>query len=206
MTQDSNVVRLFVAIELPDGVRSALSQVQAYMRERSALQKLRWVKPEGVHLTLKFLGEVADSQQTAIEDALDAAVAEIPTFELTLGKLGKFGGRQNPRILWVDVDGDEEALEALGALHSQIEGAMAKLGFPPEGRAFAPHLTLARVPQERGSEVARPLTRAIDECAPPEGVITVDDIVLMRSDLGPGGANYTPLHRVPLGEREGYPV
>jgi 2'-5' RNA ligase len=205
MTQEP-VIRLFVAIELPDGVRYALSQVQAYMQERTALQKLRWVKPEGIHLTLKFLGEVALAQQAEIEEALDEAVAEIPSFELALGKLGKFGGRQSPRVLWTDVNGDEEALEALSSLHGQIESAMAKLGFPPDGRAFAPHLTLARVPQEKGGEVARPLTQAIDECEPPEGVIPVNDIVLMKSDLGPGGAKYTPLHRVPLGEAQGYPV
>jgi RNA 2',3'-cyclic 3'-phosphodiesterase len=117
-------LRLFVAIELPANVLDALNRVQHNLQRDPALARLRWTRPEGIHLTLKFLGETPAARQKDIESAVGRAAHGIQPFDLHLGKLGKFGTRQNPRVLWIDVEGETEPL---GRLQSQTERELAKL-------------------------------------------------------------------------------
>ena len=194
MSDGQSQIRLFVAIELPAGVRQRLADVANELRAQG-LERLRWVKPENIHITLKFLGETPADRQPQIEDALRAAAEGVASHELTLGALGKFGGRQNPRVLWVDVRGDVDALKAL---QKRVDGKIATLGFPADDRPFAAHLTLARVPQDLAKKVARPLTDAIDAVKVPDPPIPVREVVLMRSELRPGGPVYTRLFGVEL--------
>jgi len=189
-------LRLFVAIELPGEVRSVLSKMQHDLQRDAALARLRWVRPEGIHLTLKFLGAVPAEKRGDIEAAVQRAVAGIPPFELRLGKLGTFGSKRAPRVLWVDVAGDTETLARLQA---QVDRELAPLGFPAEGRAFAQHLTLARVPAEHASETGGPLADVVANHEPPRGTIAAKALALMKSDLRPSGALYTQLLAAPLG-------
>lgn len=186
-------LRLFVAIELGAEVCRALGALQRELRNRG-LDRLRWVRPEGIHLTLKFLGETPADRLPAIEAALEPAVAGVPPHELFLGRLGTFGGR-NPRVVWVSVEGKVEPLKRL---HEQVEAAMGELGFPPEDREFRPHLTLARVRPEGARQVARALVEAVGSVAVPAIPIVVRELSLMQSRLGPGGAVYTRLNAYPL--------
>jgi 2'-5' RNA ligase len=197
VTDAPRFLRLFVAIELPDEVRMALGRIEDELRPRG-LDSLRWVRPESIHITLKFLGETPAERRPDIEDALSAAAHGVAPHELTLGKLGKFGGRQSPRVLWVDVGGDVEALQAL---QKRVDEKVAPLGFPPEERPFAAHLTLARVPQDVAKQVARPLTDAVDTVKVPDLPIPVREVALMRSELRREGAVYTRLCAVELGQR-----
>jgi 2'-5' RNA ligase len=187
--------RLFVAIELPEGVLRALAEVQERLRERS-LDGLRWVRPEGIHLTLKFLGETPAEKLPDIERALEQAVRGIGPHRLALGRLGTFGSRGAPRVLWVDLAGD---VETLGALQEGVERALSPLGFPRDERRFSPHLTLARIRPEDAREVARPLSEAVATVRPPEAQLPVTELSLMRSELRHGGAVYTRLRSVGLG-------
>ena len=186
-------VRLFVAVELPPPVTAALGELQAELRRRG-LSALRWVRPEGIHLTLKFLGEVPARQVTSVLDALASAVQGIGPHDLSLGRLGTFGGR-SPRVLWIALEG---GVETLGRLQEQVEQRLVALGFPPEERAFSPHLTLARVRPENAREVARPLAAAVPAVNAPPAEIPVREVSLMRSQLKPGGAVYTRLEAFPL--------
>ncbi|HEU4759114.1 MAG TPA: RNA 2',3'-cyclic phosphodiesterase, partial [Dehalococcoidia bacterium] len=135
------ILRLFVAVELGEGVRRALAALQDDLRRRG-LTDLRWVRPEGIHLTLKFLGETPTEKVADIQEALAAEVAGVAPHWLRLGKLGTFGDRRGPQVLWVDLEGD---VSRLAQLQRRIDQALAPLGFPRERREFAPHLTLARV-------------------------------------------------------------
>ncbi len=194
MSDGPDVLRLFVAVELPANVRKRLADVASELRGMG-LERLRWVKPENIHITLKFLGETPAERRPEIEDALRAAADGVASHELTLGELGKFGGRRNPRVLWVDVRGDVDALKAL---QKRVDEEIAPLGFPRDERPFAAHLTLARVPQELAKQVARPLSEAIEAVKVSEAAIPVREVVLMSSDLRPDGPVYTRLCGVEL--------
>ncbi len=197
MSDEPSVIRLFVAIELPASVRQRLADVANELRGMG-LERLRWARTENIHITLKFLGETPADRQPQIEDALRTAAEGVASHELTLGELGKFGGRQNPRVLWVDVRGDVDALKAL---QKRVDARIAALGFPADERPFAAHLTLARVPQGLAKKVARPLTEAIDVVKVPDPPIPVREIVLMRSELRREGPLYTRLFGVELSNR-----
>ena len=194
MSDEPSILRLFIAVELPANVRQHLAGVADDLRGMG-LERLRWVRPENIHITLKFLGETPAERQPQIEDALRAAAEGVAPHELTLGELGKFGGRQNPRVLWVDVRGD---LDALKALHKRVDARIVPLGFPADERPFAAHLTLARVPQDLAKKVARPLAEAIDAVKVPDPPIPVRQVVLMRSELRQEGPVYTRLCGVDL--------
>jgi 2'-5' RNA ligase len=185
----NNMLRLFVAIELPPAVREALRSAQVGLKE--ARLPVRWVNPEGAHLTLKFLGPTRPEQVPAISAALaDAARAHRP-FELETAGLGCFPDVRAPRVVWL---GLADAVQALGALRDDVERLIAPLGFPTEQRPFSPHLTLGRTSKDATrQDVARigPLITATH--VPPAIHWRVGSISLMRADLGPAGPRYTRL-------------
>ena len=194
-------LRLFVACELPPEALDALGRIQAELRERGA-GRLRWVRPEGIHLTLKFLGAVAPDRAQRVADALAAAIVEPFTLALRFDRLGSFGGRMRLRVVWVGLAGDVEELAALAAT---VEKALGPLGFPRDSRPFAPHLTLARVPDEVGIEERSRLADLVaaytlPEIACPSGPgLTVSEVSLMQSFLLPGGARYEQRAAFPVG-------
>jgi 2'-5' RNA ligase len=189
-------LRLFVACELPAEMKAALASLQEALRKKGA-PRLRWVRPEGIHLTLKFLGAVPQEKVAAICEALAPTVQGIPPLALSLAEVGTFGGRRGARVLWVGMQGD---LEPLACLQQRVEEALEPLGFPPEHRPFSPHLTLARVPDRAGSDERQnvwELAKTVK--APPAAAVTISQLSLMRSILGPGGAVYERVAAFPLG-------
>src|SRR3970040_1317703 len=132
LEREDERLRLFVAIDLPEYVRESLGRLQAGLR-RHDLPGLRWTRPEGVHLTLKFLGGTPATSLAAIEGALARAVRGIASFRLALGAPGTFGGRRGPRVLWVDVEGE---LQPLLRLQAGGERGLAAVGFEPGERGF----------------------------------------------------------------------
>jgi 2'-5' RNA ligase len=194
-------MRLFVAIELPAEWLRVLDGTQAELR--SAIEKrggpaLRWVRPESTHLTLKFLGEVAATKLELIQSAL-ASATEVPLdFSLSMGRVSFFADRRGPRVVWVGLD--DQTVPDLTKLYDvaeRIETWMAAAGFPREGR-FAPHLTLARLPEtlsrEQRAVVAEAVVSMPPRQAPP---MRVGAVRLIRSHLGRGGARYEPLAAFP---------
>ena len=189
-------VRCFVAIELPAEARQCIGGLVAGLRE-AGVRGLRPVNAQGVHLTLKFLGDVSMSTVGDVSAALEGAAAEARPFDLELRGVGGFPDLRRPRVLWVGIGGD---LEALQRLYEAVEEALAPLGFPPEGRTFTPHLTLARLrdgtsPQERARAAARLTSLAWEEGA----AVPVGGVSLMRSMLRPGGAVYGRLQWAGVG-------
>ena len=193
---DEATLRLFVACELPPEMKTALASLQEALRKKGA-PRVRWVRPEGIHLTLKFLGAVPQENVAAIRDALAPTVQGIPPLALSLADVGTFGDRRGPRVLWVGMQGD---LEPLGRLQQRVDKALEPLGFPPERRAFSPHLTLARVPDRMGRDERQPLRELAKATPVPSApAVTIRELSLMRSILGPGGAVYERLAAFPLG-------
>jgi 2'-5' RNA ligase len=187
-------MRLFVACELPSATRAALAEVQSQLRARGAAE-VRWVHPEGMHLTLKFLGEVPAAKVGAIEEALAGAVEGPLEMRLTFPTLGAFGGPTRLRVLWVGVEGDAPRLVELAR---GVEKALAPLGFPPERRPYSPHLTLARVSDRASPEQRQRLAELVAAFPmPPVPDALVREVSLMRSFLEPGGARYRRLAAFP---------
>src|SRR5947207_10970042 len=144
-------MRCFIAIDLPPDIKAEISRQQAALRAALAQapardQKINWTRPDGIHLTLKFLGET--DRVNEVTEALQG-IGPFEKFSVEVKGFGFFPDARRPRVLWTGID----APPALGELASRVETAMEKMGFPPEGRAFAPHLTLARF-KSPGSEPA----------------------------------------------------
>ncbi|MCS7261151.1 MAG: RNA 2',3'-cyclic phosphodiesterase, partial [Anaerolineae bacterium] len=191
------VIRSFVALELNAAARHALTILQRDLAARMPPQSIRWVAPESLHVTLQFLGEVPAEKIAPIIEALRCVCTDIPAFSFDLVSLGVFPNPRRPRIVWVGV---HEPQGVLATLHQKIGQALSPLGFPPEERAFTPHLTVGRAArhaspadlQKVGEQIAK-LDVGLIETVP------VEHIVLMKSDLRPDGAVYTPQAVLRLG-------
>ena len=191
-------IRTFIAVELDAPMRDALAGLQEHIR-RALDPPMRWVKPEGMHLTLKFLGQTPEDLVPSIADALDAAARRSRPFTIELGEPGGFPNIRRPRVLWAAVRGD---LDALADLRQNVEEMVAPLGFPTEDRAFRPHLTLGRASGD--VRIAPERWEAADLKADAAGQ-TVRHVALVKSDLGPGGARYTRLHAAALESQSSAP-
>jgi 2'-5' RNA ligase len=191
-------LRLFVACELPDAVRDGLRRVQSDLR-RDDRAGLRWVRPEGIHLTLKFLGGVAEERLGDVRSALAAAIGpfELHVRPATVGSFPASGmaGGARLRVVWVGLAGD---VEGLAALAGQVDGALAPLGFPRERRPFAAHLTLARVPDGASAAQRRVLSERVAAYRMPDlPSMRLTKVALVRSILSPGGSVYERLAEFP---------
>jgi 2'-5' RNA ligase len=187
-------IRTFVAIELAPAILERLGDLQSRMQQDLPPKLLRWVRPEGIHLTLVFLGEIQVEQADRVAEALRQACAGHGPFSVSIAGMGCFPNTRRPRVVWVGVD---EPSGALARLQRDIEGALEPLGFPPEGRRFSPHLTLGRV-KGGGRQALEALGTYVEQAKVRVGEMRVEAVHLMRSDLQPGGAVYTELAVVAL--------
>jgi RNA 2',3'-cyclic 3'-phosphodiesterase len=187
-------VRLFIALNLPDDVRTALHEATAPLRE-AAPRAVAWVRPEGVHLTLKFLGDVEEPRVAHVEAALRRVAAAHAVVRVAIGGVGAFPSLARPRVVWAGV----EASPRLELLQHDVEAACAALGFEVEGRAFRPHVTLGRVRPNASAEPLRALAVAASRCDPRADVM-VPTLDLMASTLMAGGARHDAVARLPFRE------
>jgi 2'-5' RNA ligase len=177
-------VRAFIALELDPRLRAALGELQRQLRPR--LGSIRLVRPEGIHLTLRFLGAAGPAQIETLRPRLATAAAACPPTEAETAGLGLFPERGSPRVLWLGFALDRPVLE----LQRECERAARAAGFEPEERSFRAHLTLGRW-RERAPRPELP--------AASFGKTRLETLVLYRSELRPEGAVYTPLARFELG-------
>jgi 2'-5' RNA ligase len=183
-------VRLFVAVPLPTVLQQAIHRAIAPLR--TAGLAVKWVDPESVHLTLKFLGEVPADRLGDLAAALDRACAGARPFSMTVGGFGGFPTAARARVLWIGC----EPVPPLELLQDAVEREYAALGFPVEGRPFRPHLTLGRARKEARSGV-RGAESLLASLAFADAV-TVETVTLLESTLTPGGARYAARHVVSL--------
>ncbi len=191
-------LRVFIALELPSTVVVRLGDIQRDCRQRLPGSMLRWAAPHGIHLTLRFLGEVAASRRRDLEALLtDVAGRSAGTCPLSLGGYGVFpGGRGAPRVLYVGVKSDDGSL---GRVAKTLDDRLEAVGWPPEGRLFHPHLTLARVNSGLRPAEVEGLRQGIAELPAFEPLsFRGERLELMRSELASGGSRYTRLSAAAL--------
>lgn len=184
-------MRTFIANELSEELREELGLLQDHLRSQMPRGSVRWVRLEGIHLTLKFLGDTPLEQVDQVKAALAEAAAQSSPFRITLRGLGCFPNTRRPRVIWV---GLEEPSGALQRLRDAVEARVAPVGFPTEGRKFSPHLTLGRVQRHASSSEVREIgERVAASTTGLVGEMEVSTVSYIRSDLKPSGAVYTTL-------------
>jgi len=192
------LIRAFIAIELDDATRRALGSLQSKLKSELGTNAVRWVAPQNIHLTLKFLGDVdamRDSVPTLERAVADACIGIAP-FVLRLSGVGAFPNVTRPNNIWVGAHGDVEIATTLA---KKIEDSYLVLGFPRESREFDPHLTLGRVKREAGTRERTEIAQMIATAPTRElGQYRVDHVSLMKSELKPGGSVYSRLFTVKL--------
>jgi RNA 2',3'-cyclic 3'-phosphodiesterase len=190
-------MRLFVAADLPPDLRRSIGGLQDALKGMPL--PVRWVRPEGIHLTLKFLGEVAESRLEEVRTVLARAGAGLRPFRLETGRAVPFPARGAPRLFWIEMHGDVVAAQRLA---SAIDAATAGIGVPRETREFRPHLTLGRVKGPVRGEWREALARA---SAPDSDGFDVTEYVLFESRPRSGGSIYTAQASYPLGGGDASP-
>jgi 2'-5' RNA ligase len=187
-------IRCFIAIEIPLTIQLAIRRSTANLQKELG-RLVRWTPAENLHLTLKFLGDIPPTQADDLTRLLPAEAGITPAFDLHVQGFGSFPNFKMARILWVGT----QAETGLDALYKGVESVCARLGFPPESRAFSPHLTIARVKQNASSDERNKIRQALESTKIDLlGTARVDSVHLVKSDLKPAGAVYTKLFSSPL--------
>ena len=188
-------IRSFIAIELPDGLKQELSQLQSKLKAGKQ-PGVKWADPYGIHLTLKFLGNISIDKTGEITRVIEEAAKGTVPFHLEVKQLGGFPNLRRVQVVWVGISGEADKLNQL---QQRIESNLAKLGFTPESRSFTPHLTLARVRDQASLDERQRLGQLIAstrfESAHGIEVATVN---LMKSQLTREGAIYSRISSVKL--------
>ena len=189
-----SLLRAFIAVEIPAELREAVSTKTAELRNGIG-SLVRWVSPENMHLTLKFLGDVSPSNIDMLSQLIRAEADVFNCFDLHLGGLGSFPSLKRPRVIYIGI----KAPPALEALQRGIESASRRIGYESEERGFSPHLTIGRVRQNVIATEQQAIRRALEETKIDSlGTARVDLVHLYKSDLKPTGSVYTRLYSAPL--------
>ncbi len=179
-------IRSFIAIELSPALRQHIEKIQNELKRATA--DVRWVRSEGIHLTLKFLGAIDEERVDAIGDTVEGCLADKTIFTLTVGSLGAFPNREHPKVIWLGIEDERGVLQKV---QQTIDRRLTTLGFTAEKRTFSPHLTLGRIKSPKGKRTVSQRLATMGECAC--GTFDVKEIFLFKSDLTPSGAVYTKL-------------
>lgn len=186
---DDNRIRSFVAVDVTAQVRAALTVVVEELKEVRA--DIRWMRPEAMHATLKFLGGVDRPRLERVRAAVEAAAGARPAMQLRTARLGAFPSWRRARVLWAGLHG-----AGLTELAADFDAALVPLGFAAEQRAFTPHITLGRVRSQRGwPDVERAAKPHLEDDF---GSSDVACVTIYRTTLRPEGSVYTPLWTIPL--------
>ena len=193
----NDTIRTFVAIELDDEVKRHITAAIDELRHRQ-IDSLRLVRPEGVHLTLKFLGDIDAARVPQIAEAMTTVAAWHEPFSLTLGTPGAFPSATRARVLWLGVEG---RLQRLRLLQADMDEALTEIGFPAERHSFNPHLTIGRIHHRApGTDRHRAADALTALPTPADQAIAVNGISLMKSTLRPDGTVHERIAYKPLSD------
>ena len=194
-TSNNLKIRSFIALPIPDPVRDVLQGTIKTLDDGIG-ERIRWVRPEGIHLTLKFMGDIDVTVINKLLSLLPAVANGFTPFELTMAELGCFPNNRRPRVLWAGVKGN---LSVLRDLHIAIDNLVGDVGLPREQREFSPHLTLGRVNRNLSESHIRQIGRLVDTTDLPDNPSWTNQTVdLMRTELDPAGSRHYLVESFPL--------
>jgi 2'-5' RNA ligase len=187
-------IRSFIAIELSDELKQKLGKLEARLKA-AGIYGVRWVNPESIHLTLKFLGDIDADRTGEITSVMENSFRGAPSFRLIAEGLGAFPNLRKVQVVWVGLGGD---MDILKNIQKKLESNLETLGFPAEKRAFTPHLTLARVNNRASPDDRQRLGKLISETDFTPVTLEVNSVILMKSQLTRQGAIYSRISAVNL--------
>ena len=183
-------IRTFIALELPAGLKAGLARMQKTFMQSTA--GVKWVRPESIHLTLKFLGATSMEQVDTVCGVLDHLTRNVAPFSFDVTGMGAFPNSRNPKVIWAGMQVEDR----LKAFHQELETALAAMGFAAEDRPFAPHLTLGRL---RDGLARKDIAGLIEQFSSERfGRFEADHIIFFKSELKPSGPVYTALKDITL--------
>jgi 2'-5' RNA ligase len=183
-------VRSFISINLDEAIKKEINLLLTELRRQGF--DVRWVPAENLHVTLKFLGHISEEMVERVKERLYNITASFKPFRLRFNGIGFFPDRRRPRVIWIDIS-DSDVLKGL---QEKVEEELVEIGIEKEDRRFSPHLTIGRVRSQHDIER---LIRFVETIKDREfGIIDVDRVYLMKSDLRPGGAQYSVIEGFPL--------
>ena len=180
---------MFCAFELPEALRSRINQHSSKVREAVPDAAASWSRPENIHLTVKFFGNVDQSRVPVISAAAARVVKEFSPIQIEVGKTGVFPRPSRPQVLWIGID---DRSGVLSKLQERLENEFALEGFPKEDRAFRPHLTIARIRRPQNADRLAEVHLGLEFSAVAVGL---SELILFRSELNPRGSKYTAISR-----------
>ncbi|NOH03856.1 MAG: RNA 2',3'-cyclic phosphodiesterase [Chloroflexi bacterium] len=194
-----NQIRAFIAIDLPPPIQESVEKQTAALRRTLGGGLVRWVPAHNMHLTLKFIGNVAASHVDFLKQMLVQSADSHTPFDLQVGGIGSFPNSKRPRVIWVGIHAPAE----LTSLQTNIEKGALRLGYEKEERPFSPHLTLGRVRQNLDAADVQKIRSALESTQIGRiGAARIDAVHLYQSDLRSDGSVYTKLFSAPLNKKE----
>jgi len=197
MTDD--VIRTFIAVDLPPSVLEALGQVSSQLQEKLPDTPVRWVNSQKMHLTLKFLGDISKENIGMVEKILHSEASKRQAMEIGIGGIGAFPKMRHPRVIWIGIEAPAELFD----LRRGIEDSVARMGYNYDKYDFTPHLTLGRISRKASARDVRTVGNVLHEFQVGFiGVARIGAVHLYRSDLHPDGAKYTCLYSAALMDQD----
>lgn len=184
-------IRTFIAVEIPEDIRDKIAEFQNELKSSGG--KVTWVKPENMHLTLKFLGDTDEAIVDDIEERIKSAAQDYEPFSVHVKGVGAFPNFKKARVLWIAVD---EGMQTLQDLAGDVDKQISELGFEREKRKYTAHLTIGRVKDSRSIELVR--DKMVENQNFSAGEFKVDSIYLIKSQLTQHGPIYTKLKKITL--------
>lgn len=179
-------MRAFIAVDLSGEIKDRLAKVQAGLEASRA--DVKWVEPENIHLTLKFLGEISEDQAIKVKQILDGVASGFKPFEITLSGIGAFPKLDYPRVIWIGIEKGKAESEEIA---KKLEEELLAAGFPKDARPFSAHITIGRVRSAKNKEA---LKEAVSSTSPQPIAQKVSSVILYQSTITSKGPIYTPLH------------
>ncbi len=190
MTED---IRAFIAVELPDRIKQRLGEIQEQLK--AGRSEAKWVAPQSIHLTLKFLGGISRDTVSGVTEAMEEAALGVSPLKLGVNGLGVFPNAKRVQVVWAGLTGD---MATLIQVQKDLDTALARLGFTPESRPFTAHLTLARMRDEASATEREGVGKLVESTSFEGGEFVADSLSLMRSELRREGPIYTRVASVPF--------
>ena len=189
------MLRAFIAIEVPAGIQRAIADSTSALKSALPKPMIRWVVPQNVHLTLKFLGDVSPAAIEKLAETLKVEVCSHGMFSISVGGLGAFPNLRRPRVIWISLETPPD----LEALRRAVETVAVRLGYPPEERPFSAHLTIGRVGQNLSAPDMQRIRSTLELTRVGTlGTFRVEAVHIFKSDLLTGGSVYTHLYALPM--------
>ena len=188
---DEKLIRTFLAIELPEEIKVQIGNIQN--RLKATVKGVRWTRPEGIHLTLKFFGNISENDIANISRIVERNTVDVRPLTLNVSTVGTFPNFKRPRVLWLGING---SVERLSDLQKEVEKDLEAIGFQRENRAFRAHLTLGRVKSPKDVKGLSEIIKS--EESYDAGSFYAGGLTLFKSDLTPKGAIYTKLAYFPF--------